>query len=171
MKRTFKISIKPILVASFSLLLIQGCTSYKYKPALYEKSTTGLDFSKYSRNGFLVTTGDFYQSYQSLSILRATCYDGYIKKDSPETKQADIWKNEDVLYSDLPSDFKMKDYEFKSCKLSELLDYMVESATKMGANGIIRLEITPVSQNSPVNGQPQDGILMTGLAISFQQDK
>jgi len=148
------------------LFLVSGCTSFK--PALYERSLTGLDFSKYSKDGFLVTTGDFHKDYKSLSILRVNCYDGYIKREAPDSKESDIWK-EDDLYGEIPTSFNKRDYEFRSCKLSEILDYMVESAGKIGANGIIKLEITPVKQNSPVNGQVQNGILIVGLAISYQE--
>ncbi len=155
-----------INTAAFLLLfLISGCSSFK--PALYERSVTGLDFSKYSKDGFLVTTGDFLKEYKSLSILRTTCYDGYIKREAPNGKETDIWKGDD-LYGELPKSFNKRDYEYRSCKLSELLDYMVESAVKIGGNGIIKLEITPVKQKSPVNGQVQNGILITGLAISYQ---
>jgi uncharacterized protein YbjQ (UPF0145 family) len=63
----------------------------------------------------------------------------------------------------------MKDYEYKGCKLSELLDYMVEQARKNGADGIVRLEIQEVSRISPVSGENQDGILITGLAVSFEK--
>lgn len=154
-----------IIIAIFLLIsLVAGCKSFK--PALYERSLTGLDFSKYSKDGFLVTTGDFHKEYKSLSILRATCYDGYIKREAPDSKETDIWK-EDDLYGELPTSFNKRDYEYRSCKLSDLLDYMVESAGKIGGNGIIKLEITPVKQDSPVNGQVQNGILITGLAISY----
>jgi hypothetical protein len=158
----------PILIISISvLLLVSDCTPFK--PALYERRTTGLDFSKYQRSGFFVSPGDYFQNYQSISILRVTCFDGYMKKESPDVKRSDIWKSEDALYSEPPSNFRKKDYEFKSCKLSEILDYMVESATKLGANGITRLEIKEITQNSPVNGNVQTGILMTGLAISIKK--
>jgi hypothetical protein len=156
---------KALLVISISVLFFNGCTSFK--PALYERSLTGLDFSKYSKDGFLVTTGDFHKDYKSLSILRVSCYDGYLKKAAPGSKETDIWK-EDDLYGELPKSYNKRDYEYKSCKLSELLDYMVEQGVRIGANGIIKLEITPVKQNSPVNGQVQNGILITGLAISYQ---
>lgn len=157
--------LKIFKVTVILLFLASGCSSFK--PVLYERSQTGLDFSKYSKNGFLVTTGDFHKDYKSLSIMRVTCYDGYIKKEAPGSNETDIWK-EDDLYGEIPTSFNKRDYEYRSCKLSEILDYMVESAGKIGANGIIKLEITPVKQNSPVNGQVQNGILITGLAISYQ---
>ena len=161
---------KRIIILTFffsAILFITGCASSK--PALYERSLTGLDFSKYSRDGFLVTPGDAFKEYTSLSILRAVCYDGYILKETPDNKKSDIWKGEDANYGELPSSSNMKDYEYKGCKLSELLDYMVEQARKNGADGIVRLEIKEVSRISPVSGENQDGILITGLAVSFMK--
>jgi hypothetical protein len=165
MKKYSKINNLMMVVFLTGIVLFSGCASFK--PALYEKSLTGLDFTKYGRDSFFITTGDYFQKYKSVSILRVTCYNGYLKKESPESQKTDIWKYDDPLYSEKPSSFKKKDYDYKSCKLSELLDYMVESARKINANGLIRLEITPIKQISPVNEKVQNGILISGLAISF----
>jgi len=152
------------------LLLVTSCTPFK--PALYERSVSGLDFSKYQKDGFLITTGDYGQKYQAVSIIRVTCFDGYRKKESENSKQADIWINEDPLYTEKGTTlFRKKDYEYKSCKLSEQLDYMVENAVRLNANGIMNLEITPINQISPVNGKEQNGILIKGLAIRIEDDK
>lgn len=148
----------------FSLILFTGCATFQ--PSFYEKSSYNIDLSKYQKEGLFITTGDYYSKYEPLSILTVSCYNGYINKQSAQKNQAEIQKNYDPIYSG-GSSFKIKDFDYKDCLISDLLDYIFESAKEIGAKGIIKLEIKPISQRSPDSGQNQDGFLVTGLAIKY----
>jgi len=159
---TFKMS--QIMFCSFIILfLLINCVPFR--PALYEKTSYNIDLSKYENEGLFITTGDYYQNYEPLSILTVTCYDGYIYKGTAKPTQLENENYYDDLYSNQESTYKMKDFDYKSCYVNDLLDFLFESAKKLNAKGIIRLEIKSVTQISPINGQTQDGLLITGLAI------
>jgi hypothetical protein len=162
---TMKINVLMIISLSI-LLLLNGCTLTK--PSLYEKTSYSIDLSKYQKEGLFITTGDYYQSYEPLSILTVTCYDGYIKKESSQPSQSSNTKENDALYSTISPSYKMKDYSYQNCSTTDMLDFLFESAQEIKANGIIRLELKPVTQTSPTSGQLQSGILITGLAIKFK---
>jgi len=142
--------------------LLSGCT---FQPSLYEKVFYNIDLSKYQQEDLFVSIGDFYQEYKPLSILTVACYDGYIKKETAKPISSENKKYNDDVYYSLSQTYRIKDYYYKDCYIDDLLDFLFKSAKELNANGIIKLEIKTITQKSPINGQIQDGLLITGLAI------
>ena len=151
-------------ISLISILMISSCATFQ--PDFYENTPYNIDLSKYQKEGLFITTGDFYSKYDPVSILTESCYNGYISKQSTRKRQAENQTDNDSVYSE-GSSFNLKDFEYKNCLISDLLDYLFESAKEMGANGIINLEIKSVVRTSPDSEKTQDGALVTGLAIKY----
>jgi len=125
-----------------TIFFFSGCTVTN--DISYQERIVGIDLSKYSQQGFFITTGDFAGDYTSVSIIQVNCRSGI----SPEGKQ-EKKSYEDEIYRDRTSQ------KYKYCDIDQLIDTLVSDAKSKGANGLINLKIDHYLQD----------ITVTGLAI------
>jgi hypothetical protein len=148
----------PLLLTTL-IIFITSCSVSLEK---YSQSTSLVDFSSYFNKGIYMTTGDYHSNYIPIGIIEATCYDGYLIKNS--IKRAEVENNQnmrDDLYGSSITSDKIKDYDFKNCTLNDLLDNMYSNAKEKSANGIIRIEIQTIKSTT------QSGIRIIGMAIKY----
>lgn len=151
-----------IVVAS--LLTFSGCvTLNKYSMDSYD-----IDLTQFEKEGIFVTTGDCFQKYKSISILSSECYHGYVPKGDSKKQNRKDMPEDDLYVSSSPTENR-KNFEFKRCKFADLFSEMISEAKQLGANGIIRIEIRPVSREGESKNPEviQRGIMITGLAVNI----
>jgi len=120
-------------------------------------STTGIDFTNYTKLGFFITTEIYPGNYQSIGILSSTVW--------PEvTKVPDKYSSNDGR---IVTDADGKKWFIKSINYKDALDELYTKATKMGANAMMKFDIKSVSyQNGSLT---VDGIQATGFAIKMTE--
>lgn len=141
-----------------ALLLLSGqafgqlvITQKKEEPIEKEKSSTSsfLDFRPYTTNGFFISTASYFGEYTPIGILNM--------RFDPETVKNKNRKISDPLYlvEEIPA--------------QEVLNAAVETAKKMGADGIMDFKFTTVEYTSAGETAifpPIRYYLITGLCIS-----
>lgn len=139
-----------------ALLLLSSCASYPK----YETFDSYIDFEKYSQSGFFLSIDNYNKSYMPKGLLSVSCYSGIQKTEVSKPK--DMF-NDDVYYSS-SSKFKK---EFRSCRVEELLDEIVDEARSKGADGLINVKIVNTSRMVKEGNKKmkQPGLLITGFAI------
>jgi len=157
-----------IVLLLISFLFLDGCTVLDK----YEMSSNSIDLSKFEKQGIFVTTGDLSQKYKSVSILNVNCYDGYIPKTDAKKKIENIkekFQRVDEVYSSAPAaGDKLKNFNYKLCRLDELFDDLISQAKNIGANGLIKLEIKNINRSGISSKTTQRGIEIVGLAVRIE---
>lgn len=150
-------------VLSIALIcsLLTGCTVLEK----YSFESNSVDLTQFCKQGIFVTTGDLSKEYSSLSIIVASCYNGYIPKDNSAISRKKNRENVDDLYvNNSGSSFdNPHDFEYKRCLLNDLFSELITKAKDAGANGIIKLEIRDILISQ------QRGIEVVGLAIKIKE--
>ncbi len=138
------------------MLLFSSCASYPK----YETFDTYIDFEKYSQVGFFLSIDDYNHSYMPKGLLSVSCYSGVQKTEVSKPK--DMF-NDDLYYSS-SSKFKK---EFRTCRVEELLDEIVNEARSKGADGLVNVKIVNTSRMVKEGNKKmkQPGLLITGFAI------
>lgn len=138
MKKTLlKISLLIIIIS------LSSCASIKE----YRVTTLHVDFAKYQKKDFFITTGDCPVKYESVGIVGIYCENGHVRKNTTQTEQPKKKKENDVYYENTSSTvFIKKNYDYKVCDYRELIDELYKYAISLGANGIIKIDINPTTK-------------------------
>lgn len=121
-----------------------------------------IDFTKYSKEGFMFTPEEYRGDYESCGLIRAEIVPAIRKqKNIPPDKQNDYRS----IYDDLPTE-----YFVEKISVKDVLDKIVKLATEKGADCIMRLDIK-VTDKSITTGTRRYGIVATGFAIKRKLPK
>ena len=139
------------LFLMFYILFLFACSGTKEMPGSI--STTGIDFTNYTKQGFFITTEIYPDKYESIGILSSTVW--------PEvSKVPDRYSTNDGR---IVTDADGKKWFIKSINYKDALDELYSKAIGMGADALMKFDIKSVSyQNGSLT---VDGIQATGFAI------
>lgn len=115
-----------------------------------------------NEDGVFITTGDYFQAYTSVSIIESVCESGLSNEVVP-TKIVEAKIIQDDLYGS-PGTSRYNG-NYKDCTISDLISEMVRKAKLLNADGIIKLEITPLITSDKYVGPRITGYIISGLAI------
>lgn len=127
------------------IIALSGCKIQKYGMLSY-----GVDLSRFSEKGFLISTTDISQRYTSVAIVSAVCQSGVDREMTKEEKRT----IEDGIYKQ----YDYVDTDYRPCILDDVLDEIYQEAIERGANGIIQLKLD----------QTLPSISVTGLAVKLE---
>lgn len=137
-----------------SLALLSSCVSIP-KDTFHTRSSA-VDYTKYSENGFFMTEANSVSfRYEPLGSITAIARGGYevIGSDDSSNFQDDTYGK--------PAK-KVKYDEYRSAYPEDALEELYNKALEMGANGVINLKFTYLSQT---NSLIPEGWMVTGMAI------
>ena len=138
------ISLAVVTALSFGLV---GC-SQKFTHIDKQKSISSLDFTKYQKNNFLITPGEYGDNYTAMGIFTFTVYPeaNYIETHSREIPHK--WVS-------------------KHISSQEILDLAYETAIKKGADAITHFKMKATTkmlsdgrENFFINGLEMSGLLI-----------
>lgn len=135
---------KKLICLTFIFSLLVSCSVQKYGIVTY-----GIDLSRFSDKGFLISTTDINQNYKSVAIVTSKCVSGSDKGYSRESND----KSGDAVYSD-----PLMTGNYRACALDDVLDEVYKQCVDLGANGVIQLEIF----------NELTGITVNGLAVKIE---
>ena len=122
----------------------------------FTKVSSAVDYTKYSENGFFMTEANSVSfRYEPLGSITAIARSGYevIGSDDSSNFQDDTYGK--------PAK-KVKYGEYRSAYPEDALEELYNKALEMGANGVINLKFTYLSQT---NSLIPEGWMVTGMAI------
>ena len=142
MKKIISLVVVTVLSLGFS-----GC-SQKYTHVDKQEVISSLDFTKYQKNDFLITPGEYGDNYTAMGIFTFTVY--------PESN-----------YIKTTSGRKSKNWVSKDISSQEILDLAYETAVKKGANAITHFKIRTTTKmlNDGIQNFSVTGLEMSGLLI------
>ena len=142
MKKIISLVVVTVLSLGFS-----GC-SQKYTHVDKQEVISSLDFTKYQKNDFLITPGEYGDNYTAMGIFTFTVY--------PESN-----------YIKTTSGRKSKNWVSKDISSQEILDLAYETAVKKGANAITHFKIRATTKmlNDGIQNFSVTGLEMSGLLI------
>ncbi len=142
MKKIVSLVVVTVLSLGFS-----GC-SQKYTHVDKQEVISSLDFTKYQKNDFLITPGEYGDNYTAIGIFTFTVY--------PESN-----------YIKTTSGRNSKNWVSKDISSQEILDLAYETAVKKGANAITHFKIRATTKilNDGIQNFSVTGLEMSGLLI------
>lgn len=165
-----KKGIYSIIAVAMAVALLTGCAKYT-KPEFYTL-TYEADYTMFTNSGFFVTesnTAPF--DYDGLMSVTVEEYSGFlpktdkkpeIKSSGKKTKHFDDVYGEEKMKEEKPSN------DFRSASYQSALQKAFEMGSRHGANGIINLEITPITHTYTLNNKVVTdviGVRLTGMLI------
>lgn len=135
-----------------SLIIFASCMPKR----AFTKVSSAVDYTKYSENGFFMTEANSVSfRYEPLGSITAIARSGYevIGSDDSSNFQDDTYGK--------PAK-KVKYGEYRSAYPEDALEELYNKALEMGANGVINLKFTYLSQT---NSLIPEGWMVTGMAI------
>ncbi len=135
-----------------SLIIFASCMPKR----AFTKVSSAVDYTKYSENGFFMTEANSVSfRYEPLGSITAIARSGYevIGSDDSSNFQDDTYGK--------PAK-KVKYGEYRSAYPEDALEERYNKALEMGANGVINLKFTYLSQT---NSLIPEGWMVTGMAI------
>jgi len=135
-------------------MLLIGCSSIKYIPAY--KSLTIIDFSKYAKEGFLITPEPYNYEFQSMGIIHFVIRPPAFKR-SIRTK----------------SNTRQFIWEAKDLKVEKVLDYAIKKAKELGGDAIMNFKLVSNDKSFLDNGRPYkiSGFEVYGFIIKRLNNK
>jgi len=127
--------IKQTLSLVSIILLLGSCTPVPFRVSHHETN-----LSQYNKNGFFITTGDYANEYEPISILTSSCNSVYTQKQTLKKPTNSKTKTDDIYFS--PND--TSGYDWTSTTTQDLLNEMVAKAKASGADALIRLKISAI---------------------------
>ena len=148
---------KKYLLLLFSLILVVACTtSQDLTKKVYVE---GYIFTSYTRDGFMFTPEKYNGKYESIGLLSMEIYPQIYK--SPEVKslgnQYGVTGSDD--YDNLPR------WSYRPIDPKEVLDSLYNLSKKLGANAVVSLSITSVSEYRKGFTNKIPGVRVSGFAI------
>ncbi len=146
MKRGFH-----FLIALALTIYFIGCSAEKdlgKKVYVY-----GYNFSDYTKQGFLFTPEQYLGEYESIGILEVEIY----PEINPQGKRVNQYGAEN--YGEIPK------WVYYPVQTKEVLDSLFNIGRRMGADAVVRLEITDVAQERTRFLYPIPGKRASGFAI------
>ena len=154
-------AMRQTLATAFLFLLFTGCVSSAPVNTIPGyTTTTGLDFSEYSEEGFLITPEGYSGDYQSIGILQATL--------SPTA--ARLRGNPSDAHVPEGS-YIQGDWMINRASTEEVIEALQSRAEEMGADALIRFDLARIENTYTVGANetvevPQYQV--SGFAIDRQ---
>ncbi len=144
------------LTALVLILSFTGC-SQKFTHLDREGAITNLDFTKYQKDGFLITPGDYGADYTSVGLFTFTIY-----------AEADF-----ILIKNKHTGHTAKRWKSKQINPQDILDIVYETALQKDANAITHFKIknifTPTNDGQRIFNR--DTLEVSGLLIKRNNTK
>ena len=141
--------INKMVLATVILIAISGC-SQKYTHLDKKEVITSLDFTKYQKNNFLITPGDYGEDYEALGMFSFTIYPeaNFVKNTKDKNSHLKMWKQETIFPQDV-------------------LDLAYKTALTKGANAITHFKIksAPNTKHDGIQYFNIIGLEISGLLI------
>lgn len=153
-----------LLVITF---FIAGCASVeelKYVPR--EQKLTGIDFSKYSSKGFLITPEKYLGDYESVGLIS---YEFLPSGNYAVVGEGTI-PNSSYNPFDPSSTYYLatKKWVFESINIEQVMDSVYSSCSRMGADALVNFQINSKSDvvgANAINPANRFGYVISGFAI------
>jgi len=142
-----------ILVIVAILLMTVACASSNIEFIPEETLIYGIDFKKYSQQGFLFTPGEYGGDYTALGLLTFSVY--------PEAEKITSTVGQGA------NEREVEEWKVKEIDAANVIELAYQEAVKMGANGITHLNIHFHTKHYPDGMQRVEvtGIKLDGLLI------
>ena len=134
-------------------------TTYKWP---YVQESSIVDYSQYAKKGFFITQANSVNfEYMPIGSLSAKVEGGYEVLNVDAVKIAG-----DDIYSRVPeTKVNVKYGKYIKATPELAIDELYRKAKENGANGVIGLEINPITTYSQQYGNVVTGYFITGMAI------
>lgn len=154
---------RKFLFISAMALLLSACAVPK---RAYTSYSTSFDFTEFTNDGFFITESNSVSfDYDPIGSISGVVTSGYevLGKD----KQRESKMKDDVYYQE--KNEKVRYGEYKYADFRNVLFEIVESAKKLGANGIINLDVvySPGTVDMKNKEITPSYYIASGMAISF----
>jgi len=145
---------KQILIILSVIFLFENCASQQFQHIDKEKIISSLDFTKYQKNDFLITPGEYGADYTTIGIFTFTIYAeaNYIIVEEIDSEGEKYnfgkWISNDISAKDI-------------------LDLAYQTALKKGANAMTHFKLKNISKTI-YDGKNEfivNGLEMSGLLI------
>jgi hypothetical protein len=137
------------------LILLFGCgPQLSYVPGT--SSTYVIDFSKYSKQNFIITPDKYPGKYESIGMITVVFMPEAKKENKYVFDEFKMYQGEQKLWASQKID------------MEKIPDNFHEKAVSMGANAVINFEIKPYSEMHRVSQTENvkiDGLEVSGFAI------
>lgn len=153
---------KSIFITVLLTLLFSGCSRKEEKKRVINhipksEIISSLDFTKYSKKGFLITPSDYGSNYDALGMFTFNIY-----PEANLESKTEIYEDEDDN-----GDIKEKErtiffWEQDKIKAQEILDFAYKTAIKKGADAITHFKIKNVVK---VVDDGIDTVILNGLEV------
>ena len=134
-----------LLVVALGLATALQCTSPgpRHFPAV--TTVTGIDLSRYSQRGFHFSQDSYSAAHDPVGMIAVTTYaEATLRRDSV---QGEAW------------------WEFSEVRAQDVLDSVYAIATRLGADALVKMEMTSVTRARAGQRPETPGLSVTGLAI------
>ena len=154
---------KTILFSAIIIFLLSACETASVLPKIPRKEQlTGIDFSKYTKDGFLITPEKYSGNYESIGLITFVFMPGATPKTNIIENNYS-WKESDNLITGYS-------WDIEKVNLQDAIDAMYKRCTEMGANALVNFNATEeiteyVFPKAPVKIK---GYKITGFAIKIK---
>jgi hypothetical protein len=151
---------KIIQLLAIGLLLNSSCTTPELLSVPREEKLFGIDFTKYTAQGFLITPEKFIGSYESIGLIT------YEYLPAGVNKEARFVSN---TYDDVRNHTNIdKVWVFEDVKIEQVMDSVYKISKNMGADALVNFEIRAKSSSVGTNASnmaTRYGYTISGFAI------
>ena len=143
-----------VLIATLALLSLTNCSTYYEFRGWTE--ITGVDFARFSQQGFFFTTESYKGEYEPCGLIRAEIV--------PSIKKLkNIPSGEEEKYKKIADDMGNV-YYLEDIRVEDVLEKIMLEAKKLNANGLMNLDIQ-TTEHIMTNITKVKGISVNGFAI------
>lgn len=154
---------KTILFSAIIIFLLSACETTSVLPKIPRKELlTGIDFSKYTKNGFLITPEKYNGNYESIGLITFV----FMPEATPKTNTIEnnySWKEG----ADLVTGYS---WDIEKVNIQDAIDAMYKRCTEMGANALVNFNASEeiaeyIFAKAPLKIK---GYRITGFAIKIK---
>ena len=151
---------KHYAIAFLMLIIFSSCATTMKWP--YSQESSIIDYSEYEKKGFFITESNSVSfQYSAIGSISAKVESGYevLNATSFQVSGDDIYTRQPETRTNI------KYGKYIKATPEKALAELYSKATQNGANGIIGLEIKPITNYSQQYGNVVTGYFVTGMAI------
>ena len=144
---------KKILLLAVAALAMTSCSKIPYT-----STVTVIDYSYFTKKGFFITEAPSVSfDYEPVGSIMVRVESGHeVTKEEKKVSKS-------ILGGEIET-YTTKFGKYKVATIDDALDFIYEESTKVGANGLINVKITPLS--TYLSGQTYvTGYIVSGMAI------
>lgn len=154
---------KSILFSAILIFILSACETTNQLTKIPRKEQfTGIDFTKYSKDGFLITPEKYTGNYESVGLIE------YVFMPEAKQKTSFIennysWKETDKLVTGYS-------WDVEPVSIQDAIDGIYKKCVEMGANALVNFSATTETKEYIMTKAPVTirGYRITGFAIKIK---